>query len=119
MKNIFNKPFLRDVRKELRNKATPQERILWMYLRQSKTGFKFRRQQSIGTFIVDFYCKEKMLVIEIDGSQHDDYLKKEYDILRSEYLNSLGFTVLRFWNSEIDNNVEHVIGKISDFLRGM
>lgn len=113
---IFNKHSLRDVRKELRNNATPQEIILWSYLRNSKLNCKFRRQQSIGPFIVDFYSKEKKLIIEIDGSYHNDPQAKEYDKLRSEYLNSLDLKVLRFWNNEINTNIEGVILKIEGVI---
>ena len=117
MKHILNTAFFRDIRKELRNKATPQERILWLHLRKSKMGCKLRRQQSVGTFVVDFYCKEKRLIIEIDGFQHKEQKAKEYDILRTEYLNSVGFKVLRFWNSEIDVDIERVLRDITKEIK--
>lgn len=97
-------------RRDLRNNPTPEENILWQQIRNSKLGFKFRRQHSIGNFIVDFYCPVKKLIIEIDGGQHLD--KKEYDKERSNYLESLGFKVIRFWNDEVNNDIDKVIEKI-------
>ncbi len=101
-------------RKNLRQNSTPQEVILWSKLRGSGLGFKFRRQHSIGSFIVDFYCSEKKLIIEIDGSQHVD--NKRYDEERSKYLEGMGYKVVRFWNNEINTNIEGVIMKIEEEL---
>ena len=69
-RHIHNNKTLADRRKELRNNATPQEAILWQHLKDSNFGCKFRRQHSIGPYIVDFYCPSKKLIIELDGSQH-------------------------------------------------
>lgn len=77
-------------------------------------GFKFRRQHSIGKYIVDFYCPERKLIIELDGSQHID---NPYDTERTRYLNKLGFKVLRFWDNEINNNLESVLMKIIEKLQ--
>lgn len=76
-------------------------------------GYKFKRQQSIDRFIVDFYCASKMLVIELDGEQH--LFNKEYDNERSLYLNELGIKVLRFWNSDL-KDIERVLSKIRLYL---
>ena len=94
----------------LRNSPTPQELKLWYFLKNKNLSVKFRRQHGIGSYITDFYCKEKNLIIELDGFQHVD--NKEYDKERSEYFNVIGIKVLRFWNSEIDNNIEEVLNKI-------
>ncbi|HUC88883.1 MAG TPA: DUF559 domain-containing protein [Candidatus Paceibacterota bacterium] len=110
MYEIFNKSKFKDRRKELRKSLTPQEFKLWFYLKNENLVIKFRRQQGIGPYIVDFYCKEKNLVIEIDGSQHLE--AKEYDIERENYMKSLGIKTLRFWNNEIDKNIESVLMKI-------
>lgn len=92
---------------------TTQERKLWNIIRNSQIdGLKFKRQVPIGDYIVDFLCVEKMLVIEIDGSQHNTEKVMLYDTKRTEYLNKRGFKVLRFWNNEIDKNIEGVIEKI-------
>ena len=74
-------------RKELRNSQTPQEFKLWFHLKNKKLGVKFRRQHGIGSYIVDFYCSDKNLVIELDGNQHLE--SREYDKERSSYFNCL------------------------------
>lgn len=112
---IHNHPNLKSRRQELRKNQTPQEDILWSKLKLSQLGFKFRRQHSIGGYVVDFYCSEKKLVIEIDGAQHAD--NKEYDNKRTEYLNALDIKVLRFWNTEISGNIDIVINKIANELK--
>ena len=89
---------------------TSQEYKLWVCLRKKKTGVKWRRQHGIGPYIVDFYCKDKSMVIELDGSQHID--AKEYDKERDSYLHSLGIKVQRFWNNDVDSNLEEVLLKI-------
>ena len=83
MKIVHNITKLIERRKELRNKSTPEEILLWLRLKNSQTGFKFRRQHSIGGYIADFYCPSKKLIIEIDGPQH--LKNKEYDKIRSDY----------------------------------
>lgn len=88
--------------------------VLWQELRNNKLGFKFRRQVSVGPYFVDFYCKEKLLVIEIDGVQHLE--NKEYDKERSLYMKAFGFNTLRFWNSEIDKDLVNVLEKIKKSL---
>lgn len=87
----------------MRQHLTSQEVKLWQYLRKEQLGFKFRRQYPINDkYIADFVCLEKKLIIELDGSQHAE---NKQDIIRTEYLQELGFSVLRFWNTEIDNNL--------------
>ena len=71
-KRVHSIKYLHDARKDLRNKITPEELALWYRLKNNQLGYKFRRQHSIGNFIADFYCAEKKLVIELDGSQHLD-----------------------------------------------
>ena|SRR3989338_871276 len=113
MYEIFNKSKFLERRKALRKNLTPQELKLWFYLKSSKFGVKFRRQHGIGPYIADFYCKEKNLVIEIDGSGHKE--EKEYDNERNEYMKTLGLKVIRFWNSEIDKNIEEILKKIKKY----
>ena len=97
--------FARSLRKQL----TPQERILWQLLRNhSFYGYEFRRQYVIGEYIVDFVCREKKIVIEIDGGQHNTPEEIIYDKKRTEFLNSRGYKVIRFWNSDIDKNIDGV-----------
>jgi very-short-patch-repair endonuclease len=116
MKVIHNIKKLFYRRKELRNNSTPQEILLWLKLKNSQLGLKFRRQHSIGGYIVDFYCPEKRLVIEIDGSQHFKKENKEYDKIRSSYFRGLNIKVLRFTNAEINTNIDSVIRKIINEL---
>jgi very-short-patch-repair endonuclease len=92
---------------QLRNNATEAERKLWGYLsRRQLGGYKFSRQMPIGPFICDFLCRERGLVIEVDGGQHADNVS---DARRTAFLRSEGLTVLRFWNNEVLTNVEGVL----------
>lgn len=94
---------------ELRNNATKQEKNLWQYLNKSQLGYKFRRQQPIGSYIVDFFCSSLKLIIELDGGQHNETLNIEYDKKRTEFLTKNGYRVLRIWNNDVDNNIEGVV----------
>ena len=95
--------------KQLRKNTTKQESKLWSIIRAGKfQGLKFKRQVPIGNYIVDFVCREKKLIIEIDGGQHNIPLDIKYDKIRTEYFNSLGYKVIRFWNNDIDDNIESV-----------
>ena len=94
--------------KTLRRESTDAERALWRHLKTKQLeGLKFRRQEQIGHFIVDFVCYEKRLIIEADGGQHA--LEREKDEERTLWLNAQGFKVLRFWNHEILTNIEGVL----------
>ena len=117
MRTIFNDKNKKELRRSLRNRATPQEIILWARLRKSQTGAKFRRQESIGHYVVDFYCPNKKLIIEIDGCQHKNNKQKDYDLERTEYLEDLGLKVLRFWNDEVNKNISGVMMKIEEYLK--
>ena len=95
----------------LRRSMTDAEGILWQRLKAKKLNdLKFRRQEQIGRFIVDFICFERGVVVEADGSQHA--LEKEKDEERTRWLNSQGFTVLRFWNNDILTNPDGVMESI-------
>lgn len=88
---------------------TPQERKLWSILRNHQFyGFEIRRQYPIDKYIVDFICRSKKIIIEIDGNQHNDEKSIEYDKNRSKDLNKLGYKVIRLWNNDVDNNSEGV-----------
>ena len=94
--------------KKLRKNSTPAENLLWSHLRAEQLeGLKFRRQQLIGNYIIDFVCFEKKIVIEVDGGQHA--IEKEKDSIRDEWLKGQGFKVLRFWNNEVLMNIESVL----------
>jgi len=94
--------------RELRNNPTDAERMLWRQLRLWQIdGYKFRRQQPLGHYIVDFVCLEKRLVVEVDGGQHAEQQMK-YDSERDAWLAAQGFSVLRFWNDEVLKNIDGV-----------
>lgn len=116
MKTIHNIKKLLERRKDLRNKSTPEEILLWMRLKNSQLGFKFRRQHSIGGYIADFYCPLKKLIIEIDGSQHSSKENIEYDKVRTEFFDGLDIKVLRFTNREIATETEKVVKEITTSL---
>ena len=98
--------------KALRISQTDTEKLIWRHLRAKQMeGLKFRRQQPIGNYVVDFICLEKSLVIEADGGQHADNTKDEE---RDVWLTSEGFKVLRFWNNEVLTNMEGVLEVIRD-----
>jgi len=102
----------KELRRMLRNNLTPQEIILWSRLRRKQLGYKFRRQHSMGNYVVDFYCKELQLVIELDGWQHKKEFSGEKEDRRTKFLESKGLYVLRFWNNEINNNIDSVVQEI-------
>ena len=94
--------------KNLRKNATRVETILWSQLRTKRfEGLKFRRQQPINEFIVDFVCFEKKLIIELDGGQHAQARAEDRE--RDNLLSGMGFTVLRFWNNEVVENLTGVL----------
>ena len=96
---------------ELRKNPTDAEKTLWRYLSNKQVdGIKFRRQQPIGNYIVDFFCSSKQLVIELDGGQHAEQV--EYDTKRTAFLESKGYRVMRFWNNDVLQNIEGVYGAI-------
>ncbi len=104
--------------KNLRKKMTPWETKLWRYLRAKRVwNYKFKRQVPIGDYIVDFCCQKKKLVIELDGGGHSDAFAKTQDQRRGAYLESKGYTILRFWNNEIDKNIEGVLDTINKQLK--
>jgi very-short-patch-repair endonuclease len=116
MTKIHNINKLTGRRKSLRNRSTSEEIFLWTQLKNSKTGFKFRRQHSIGGYITDFYCAQKRLVIEIDGSQHSKKENKELDKIRTDFFAGLNIKVLRFTNEEVATKTSFVLKKIEDHL---
>ena len=99
--------------RELRQSATKAEKILWEYLRnRNLDGLKFRRQHPIGKFIADFYCHEMKLVVELDGAVHDGKMNVQYDDSRTLELKGSGIKVIRFRNSEVENNISFVLNEI-------
>lgn len=102
----------------LRNAMTPSENILWQHLRKKRlSGILFRRQHPISNFIVDFYCHEARLVIEIDGDIHNQQENKEYDENRTFELEKFGLKVIRFSNDDINNNITKVLEILEGEIR--
>ena len=106
-----NKSYLKQYRKSLRNKSTPAEAFLWNYLKKSQLeGRKFRRQHSIDNYIVDFFCFEESLAVELDGEIHNKQI--EEDKLRDAYLLSKVIQVIRFENRFVFEHLEQVLDDI-------
>jgi very-short-patch-repair endonuclease len=106
---IYYNPKLKERARELRNSSTLSEILLWNELKQKKIlGFQFYRQRPIGNYIVDFFCFKLRLIIEIDGISHDESTI-EYDKKRQVYLESLGFTVLRFDDHDVKKDINNVL----------
>ena len=104
---------------ELRKRQTDAERALWNKLRSKQIeGVKFRRQQPIGPYIVDFVSLERKLIIEIDGGQHNERKVREKDQEREEWLKEKGYQILRFWNNDVLTNIEGVLERIKENLEG-
>lgn len=115
---ILNKHFLLERRKELRRKCTGAEFTLWLYLKgKFISEERFRRQYSIGNYIVDFCCPKKKLVIEVDGGIHNKPENRLYDDERQKSIENLGFKVIRFCNKEVIENTEKVLTEIKRILK--
>jgi len=110
---IHNNKYLKDRRRQNRKNLTPAEAELWKHLQGSKLdGRKFRRQHSIGNYILDFYCPQEKLGLELDGKVHFTDNAFEADTVRTEYLNSLNIKVIRFENKEVFEQLEGVLEEI-------
>lgn len=110
---IRNRSSLKARRKELRRNQTESEKVLWQKLRNRQiNGLKFFRQYSVGGYILDFYCPEIYLGIELDGGQHMNQANKKYDQQRTFYLEANNIRVLRFWNNKVFENLEGVLMKV-------
>jgi very-short-patch-repair endonuclease len=97
--------------RSLRRNSTDAEKELWLRLRGSRLErWKFRRQVGMGRYIVDFFCLKSKLIIEVDGGQHD--WERAKDEVRTRYLESLGFRVIRFWNNDVLGNIDGVLEQI-------
>jgi very-short-patch-repair endonuclease len=114
----FNRKILKDKRKRLRNNPTQAEAFLWGYLKNKQfEGRKFRRQSSIKSFIVDFYCPEENLVIELDGDFHFDEKAMKDDERRTQKLKEEGIEVIRFENQEVLLNLDTVLSEIKSHFK--
>ncbi len=115
IKKIFNNTRFKKGRRRLRNDMTGAECTLWKHLRRRNIrGFKFRRQFSIDSYILDFYCPQLKLAIEVDGDSHLTDEELEYDKKRQNYIEKYEIQFLRFFNGEIYNDIDNVIVRIID-----
>ena len=96
--------------RNLRHNQTPAERCVWDHIRNNALGVKFRRQLPVGRYIADFACLELKLIVEVDGAEHAE---SKRDAVRTRYLESLGFQVLRYWNNEAVGNIDGVIADLN------
>ena len=113
MSRIHAHPDLVDRRRELRRTATPAERLLWSALRGRRDdGLRFKRQHSIGPFVVDFYCAKAKLAIELDGQAHDAELAQQRDAARDAFINRCGVRVIRIPNDSVKADLDAVVGWI-------
>lgn len=105
------------IARKLRKNSTIQERKLWQLLRNRNfNNLKFKRQLPIGEYIVDFVCEEKKIIIELDGGQHNLPENIKLDNIRTEFLESKGYKVLRIWNKDFNENLDGVYTVITNFI---
>ena len=107
---------LKNFAKENRRKMTESESVLWEALRRLHCGYHFRRQHPIGDYIADFICLKKKLVVEVDGGFHNNPMQQQNDQMRTDYLERKGYTVIRFKNEEISDDLHEVIMRIKEQL---
>jgi leucyl-tRNA synthetase len=114
--NKANWDILKDLSRENRKQQTEAEALLWEELRNNKTGHKVRRQHRIDSFIIDFAFLNEKVLVEVDGGYHNETEQKKYDAARTEFLQELGYTVIRFTNDEIIRNSKQVVIQIKERL---
>jgi len=106
---------VKNLARNLRRKQTEAERLLWFHIRNRRLdGHRLRRQEIIGSYIVDFVCLEQKLILELDGGQHVD--TTEEDAVRTQQLEAYGYRVIRFWNNEVLTRTDDVLSSILDEL---
>lgn len=108
---------LKGFARENRNNPTLAEKVLWNYLRGKALGVKFLRQHILGDYIGDFVATDIKLVIEVDGGYHSQYLQQQKDNDRSEFINNMGYEVVRFSNEEIVMDTDRVIRQIKEIIK--
>ncbi|HEV2495987.1 MAG TPA: endonuclease domain-containing protein [Terriglobia bacterium] len=117
MGRIHNRKALKPLRRDLRNSLTSAEVVLWKNLQRSQlAGRKFRRQHSIGNYVVDFYCPQYRLAVELDGQKHFNSMAAERDLVRTRFLEGLHMRVLRFENRAVFENLGAVLETIKQHL---
>lgn len=117
MTKHYNKKSEQEKRRTLRKGMTFCEKIMWIHLRRKQLGVRFLRQYSVDHYVIDFYCPELKLAIELDGSVHDTPDQKEYDADRQEYLERFGITFCRITNDELMSNANMAFKKIEAIIK--
>ncbi len=113
MTKIFNKASEKEKRRKFRKQMPKAESLLWQQLRGKQlNGFKFRRQFSVNQYVLDFYCPEAKLAIEVDGDSHFDDEAMQYDRIRQQSIEALGIHFLRFTNDEVFQSLDEVLKKV-------
>jgi very-short-patch-repair endonuclease len=107
-------PALKELARNLRKTVTVSEELLWQKIKLKSLGVEFHRQVPMDNYIVDFYCHEIMLAIEIDGSSHDDLVVKKNDIFRQDKLEGYGVRFIRFDDLEVKRNISNVIARLQE-----
>lgn len=116
MNYTYSDPTRKEIRQQLRRCATQPEQLLWRYLRGRQTnGLKFRRQHGVGLYILDFYCPELRLAIELDGDSHYSELGAQQDMGRDMFLQKHNIKTVRFTNHEVMTNIEGVLSVIRSY----
>ena len=109
---------IKPLAREMRKAPTPAENLLWQHLRRNQIhNLHFRRQHPIDRFIVDFYCAEVRLAIEVDGDIHEQ--QQEYDAVRQDFIESLGITVLRFSNGDVSTQLKAVLERVGEVVTSL
>ncbi len=116
-KRIFNLKSREEKRRNLRRDATKAEAVLWRKVKKNQIEVKFRRQHGIGQYVVDFYCPEKKLIIEIDGDIHFYDKNIARDKKREAYFKSLGLEVKRYTNLDVLYNIENALLDLKNYLK--
>ncbi|MCR5180128.1 MAG: endonuclease domain-containing protein [Bacteroidaceae bacterium] len=107
---------LKEFARENRKNPTLAESVLWEQIRDEYLGVKFLRQHIIGDYIVDFLARKEGLIIEVDGSYHAEREQQEEDLIRTAYLQSMGYRVMRFTNEQVLYDTDNVIQQIKDYF---
>jgi very-short-patch-repair endonuclease len=114
-KYVYNDPGAKSDRRRLTKNTTDAERKLRAILRNKRmAGLRFCRQYSVGPYVLDFYCPERRLAVEVDGGQHADIRGEEHDAQRDRYLSEVNIRVIRFWNNDVLQNIEGVAQRITE-----
>lgn len=120
MTKLYNLIELKQKRRDLRRNQPSPETVMWNIVRSRQIrGYKFKRQFSVGPFILDFFCPELKLAIEIDGDSHYEPEAKTKDRRRQDYLEKFGIKLLRFTNLEVSKNLEGILETIESFINGL